>query len=447
MIATDTYHLILSQESLTTIANHVSKAIKRKLGPNEVDALIKFIARTPESRYYQKDYAGTQKAIAQDFLTRNAKMLRVVQEQDLDDNLSGVSADTDIGGISDYNRKEISQLTDDENSFKFTAHVNRRGDAVIDRERVEGKRSSPDNLLPTSAVKTQYLVNKELFKMARMIQKLLAPESTEDMFSKFQTMNTNYYSINLVHQIVQFDSRYRLPNYTNNNSDFRWYVHTAGQAGQLGAVRILDTIQQVIQMRIFPFWVPVNTTTLNPYAKIRLLIREFINQCITAYEFNDPTQSLPEAKDYHFEFDVEKQVGDRLYLVPIQNEFTFRKPMARIESITTNFRTPFQEDIFDPDSGVYTMTFGNPTLLTLTNFTDNFLNTGDLIYIYNSDSGIPTLDAELDSPYGYVITKLSATQFTIAVDSSAAVGSQTGVNVYYGSKRVTFQIEFIALEQ
>jgi hypothetical protein len=446
LITPDNFQIFLTQEALISIANKVSAITKQKLRHGQIDALTKFIARLPGTRYYQKDYNTAQNMIASDFVVRHERMLRTVQEQDLDEHLSGVDQDTDAGTIADYEKKEIFQFTPDENAYKFSAHQDRRGNSVIDEERVAGKRSSPDNLLPLNAVKTQYIVNKELYKTLKLLQSFMAPESTEEMFNKIQTISTDYDNITLVHQLIQFDSRNRLP-VTYNTNEYKWNVHTSGQTGQLGNVRILDTLQQIVRMQAYPFWAPVNNSVLNPYAKIRMLIKEFVSQSVIVSEFNDPDQSTPTIEYYHWEFEVQEVSGDRMYLVPKQPLFTFRKPMARIDTITTQFRTPFSDEVFDPDSGVFTITYANPTLFTITNPAVHLLNTGDLIYVYNSDSGDTTIDAEINNVNGHIITKLSTTEFTIPVDSSTLVGTETSINVYYGSKRLFFQIEFLSLEQ
>jgi hypothetical protein len=282
----------------------------------------------------------------------------------------------------------------------------------------------------------------------KLLNSFLAPESTEEMFSRIQSINTNYYNINLIHQLIQLDSRNRLPaTYGSNPNEYKWNIHTSGLPGQLGDVRIQDTTQQIIQMTLFPFWAPVNASVSNPYFKMRLLFKEFVSQSITVSEFNNSGQSTPTLENYHFELEVDKIVGDRMYLIPRQSLFNFRKPMARMETLTTQFRTPFNEEVFDPDSGVFTITYGNPTLFTITSPSVHLLNTGDLIYVYNSNSGNSTIDAIINDSIGYDITKLSATQFTIQVDSSVLAGSEDGINVYYGSKRVFFEVEFLCLEQ
>jgi hypothetical protein len=137
-----------------------------------------------------------------------------------------------------------------------------------------------------------------------------------------------------------------------------------------------------------------------------------------------------------------------MYLYPKENKFHFRKPMAKnIDTITIQFRTPFLNEIFDADSGIFTITYGNPTLFAIQNPTNFMLNTGDLVYVYNSDSGNTLINDEINRKAGQIITKLSNTQFSIAVDSSALSGSESGINVYFGSKRIFFQIEFTSLEQ
>jgi hypothetical protein len=447
MITRDTFHLILTQESLVKICNFISSITGKKMTLGSVDALNKFIARLPANKYYQKRCEEVQKQIAADFVNRWAASLGTIQEENFDTHISGVDQDTDVGTITDYNKKEIMQFTPDENQFKFSAHADRRGNAVIDNERVAGLRSSPDNILPLSAEKNQGLVNQELYKSSLLIQNFLAAESIEDMFSRIQSINTNYYNINLPFQILQFDSRNRLP-MNAGSSEYRWNVHHSGQTGQLGNIRVLDTVQQIIRVEAFPFWAPVNATTNNnPYLKIRMLIHELMSQSPIASEWNDPDQSIPTDEIYTFEFDVTDQVADRIFLVPKQTTFELRKPLSQLFSLTTTFRTPFEEEVFDPDNGIFTVTYGLPTLFTITTPAVHLLNTGDLVYVYNVDSGNTTIDNLINRRQGYFITVLSTTQFTIPVDSSAIVGSDVGIHVYYGSKRLFFQLKFTSLEQ
>jgi hypothetical protein len=450
MITTDTYGLLLTEDSLTSIANDVSGLIKRKLTTGDVDQIAKFCARLREGQYYRLTFRQAQKQIAKDFVARKRVQASTLTEENDDYLISGVAEDTDRGTIADYERKELMQFTPDESQYKFTAHANRRGNSVIDEERVAGERSSPDNILPVAGV-TPPVLNKEMYKMAKAVQSFIAPDSVEKMFTRVQTSNINYYNINLPHQIIQFDSRNRLPQTNNGNpSNYRWNLHTAGKPGQIGDIRIQDTLQQLVQMKLFPFWAPINPSVINPYNKIRMLILEYAAQSTQVHEFNDPSMSIPTTEQYHFELEVQKIQGDRMYLVPRENgEFHFRKPVAKnFDTFTTHFRTPFLNEVFDADSGVFIITYGNPTLFTITSPMSFNLNTGDLIYVYNSHSGNSAIDNEINRQSGQIITKLSNTQFTIAVDtSSIAPGSESGINVYFGSKRLFFQIEFTCLDQ
>lgn len=445
LLSESNYKIILTQDTLINIANAVSHLLDRKLRISEVDAIKNFVARMSAMPLYGKRYDNGINIIAKNFVRRHSEKLAAVQEQDRDTVLSGIYTDTDSGGVFDYERKELAQLTSNENSYKFTAHQNRRGDSVIDKDRVAGRRGSPNNLLPLSAEKSQQMVNTELYKTMQLLQNMLSPESTESMFARIQTIGTNYFNINLVHQIIQFDSRNRLP--ISNPNEFSWDVHTAGKPGQLGAVRVLDTVHQIIQLRAYPFWVPVNDSTSNPYAKIRLLIREFSSQSVTVSEFNNADLSIPTTSNYHFEFDVQQVVADRMLLVPVQDTYSFRKPMNVMDRITTQFFTPFQTEVFDPDFGVYTVFYGAITLFSITSAAAHLLNTGDLVYVYNSDSGDAAIDAAMNRTSGWYITKVGPATFTIPLDTSSLVGSESGIRVYYGSKRVCFQIEFLCLEQ
>jgi hypothetical protein len=447
LILHSNFKILLTRDSLNNIANNISSIIGRKLTNGDVKALTNFISGLPGTNLYNLTYAQAIRTIAEKFINRNRNNL--LQEQDDNAKLSGVDQDTDFATISDYNKKEVFQFTPDENVFKLSAHADRRGNSIIDRARVKGERSSPDNILPLNRDAAQKKVNTELLKAANMVQNLVDPDSVEKMISRVQSFMSAYNSVNLVRQIVQLDSRNRLPyTPTVNINSYKWNLHSASITGYLGSVRTLDTIQQIIRITAFDFWVPVNYSLIsNPYAKLRMLIEEFNAQSIIASEFNDPDQSIPTEERYHFEFNVSKINGDRMLLTPAQPNFTFRKPMAVLNTMTLNFRTPFQEELFDPDSGNFTITYGNPTLFTITSPTVHLLNTGDLVYVYNSDSGNTTIDRLINIVTGHNITVVSPSQFTINVDSSTLVGTEDNILVYYGSKRLFLQLELTCLEQ
>jgi hypothetical protein len=446
MISTDTYDLILRQDSLNRISNSISRIIGRKMLEGEINQLVNFIAHARESTYYNLSYAQAIQKIANSFIARFKTARATALEEDNDSLISGVSRDTDQPTISDYERKEIAQFSPDEQQYKFTAFADRRGNAVIDEKKDAGLRSTPDNILPVGSGPPGEL-DKQVYRMAKLVSDFMAPESTEQMFNRIETSNLSYNSVNLRHQTVQFDTRNRLPQTSQATNNYKWYIHTAGQVGQLGDIRTQDTLQQIVKMTLSPFWAPLNSSVVNPYRQIRMLVLEYISQAITVAEFNDPTLSEPTAEHYHFQLDVQEVRGDRMLLTP-REAFYFRYPVANIlNTFTVHFRTPFLNEVFDIDSGTFTITYGNPTLFTITNPSTFTLSTGDLVYIYNSNSGDSVIDDAINQLSGWFIAKLSNTQFTIALDSSAVAGDEENIYVYYGSKRIFFQIEFTSLEQ
>ena len=123
-----------------------------------------------------------------------------------------------------------------------------------------------------------------------------------------------------------------------------------------------------------------------------MLVKEFTSQSIMVTEFLDPNQTQPTVYYYHFEFDITTTSANKVLLTPTNKTFTFRKPFARVETITISFHTPFELMVFTPDRGVYTVTFGNHTLFTITSDPAHLLNTGDLIYVIDLDSSDQTIN-------------------------------------------------------
>jgi hypothetical protein len=441
IVTTDNYDSILiTKESLITIANHVSAAIKRKVTQGEVSMLLKFIRSLRSDTFYGMKLAEAQKSIADKFLTREQDMLAGLEEQDDDAKLSGVREVTDEGTFDEYQKKEIMQLSKDETRFKTTAFPDRRGNAIIDRARVEGTRSSPNNIKGVS----QQDATDVTYNAMRALQNFLDPESVEDLINKLRDNELHTYDdISLVHQTLQLDSRNRLQNNTSN--EYKWNIHAAGMPGHLGDVRIQDTLQQVIEVKVRPFWIPFTGPLDTYYGTIRMLIKEFYSQSIQVTEFLDPLEGNPKVSQYHFEFEIKQQDLNRIFLKPKHSTYRFRKPFARVETLTITFSTPYSDLTLLPDRGNFTMTYGNPTLFTSPNAHN--LSTGDLVYIINASTGDSSIDAELNRPQGQIVTRVDDFNFTIQVDTSSLVGTETNIHVFYGSKRIVLPLEFTSLEQ
>lgn len=441
-ITSDTYEILLTKDSLLNITNRISAIIKRQLTAPEVTKVVQFVRKLPETKYYQKSLGDVQNIIAHDYVTRYKLQQRSIEDQEDIDALVGVDKDTDDGSLQDYQKKELGQLSRDENNFKIKTFADRRGNAIVDRDRAEGRRSSPDNIPPAKPSDVE--VKRATVEGMKAISQFLDTESFEDLLGRQRNSYLTFDNVALPHQILQFDSRNRrVTNYKTN--EYTWYIHPAGKPGQLGDVRTQDTLQQIIAIKICPFWLPISSPLDIYYNKVRMLIKEFQDQSIQVTEFLDPSMHDPTSRPYHFEFEIKELQFNRVYLVPCKSTYVFRRPYAQLNNLTIMFYYPFEPLTLQPDRGTFTMTFGNPTLFT-TIAPDN-LATGDLVYITNANTGDSDLDAELNRQQGQIITRLDDFNFTVQVDTSSIAGSQNNVDVYYGAKRIFFQMEFTCLEQ
>lgn len=446
-ITPDNNQILLERESLRDITAKVSERIGRKFTVSEVKRLVEFIRQLPASKYCNTTLIKAQTILANEFLNRYTIKAELAEEEFPTSVIALTHLDeiTTEPGIDEYQKKEIKQFTKDENQNKYSAFANKRGDAVVDADRVKGIRSSPDSLPSGKKISIDDL-NKANYETLKIVKNFLDPDSIDELLNRYSSTYTNFYNINLPHQVVSLDSRNRLLTNTNTN-EYTWNLHNAGRPGHLGDIQMQDTIQQIIQMKLGSFWLPMGPIVGSYYNKIRLLIKEFTSQSTPVTEFLTSDPSNPTVYYYHFEFDIGPTSGNKVFLTPVNNTYTFRKPFARLDTLTISFRTPFNQLIFQSDRGIFTITYGNPTVFTITSATSHGLSTGDLIYVLNSSSGNAAIDSALTLTSGYFVTKISNTQFSIVLDTSTLVGTQTNVQVYYGSQRVFFPIEFTSLEQ
>jgi len=446
IITPDNHEILLTKDSLTVIANKVSGIVGKKLQRSEVDTLIKFVRTLPADRYYSLSLDEAQEKISGQFLSRYQAIANNFSEESDIEHTLGIDHITDgAGTLQEYQKMELNQLTKNENQLKFTSFQNRRGNAVVDRPRVEGDYSSPDSIKPGWKPDDDD-IRMTNYKAAKMVEKFLDPESISELFNGFRQVWTTYQTITLPHLTVPLDSRNRLVTH-NTAGEYKWNIHAAGKPGQLGDMRIQDVLEQVIQMKICPLWIPVNDVLDDYYAKIRMLIKEFSSQSNQTTQFLDAQECIPTVQNYHFEFEIQRRDKNRLYLVPICDTYKFRKPFARVETLTTCFFAPFDKVDLDADRIVCSVASGNPTIFTSS--TPHNLATGDLVYVLNyASTNIPTLDNEVNRIKGYIVTKIDATNFSIPVDTTGSLPDPaTNINVILGSKRIFFEVEFTSLEE
>jgi len=468
--------ILVTAESLRIIANHITKSIKRQLTTGEIAQLDQFINRLPGSQFSGATLAQAQQKIATQFITRYKMWDEISEERD---NLSSLlHLDNDTPTVDDAERAELMGLTDHENPLKFSMFHDRRGRSIVSRERAGDERlirnrGTPNNYLnqegrdvvdgsgipPTesfqdhetmaAAFRNQQRVNKELMKYLRTMNSTFNAETIPEIFARSTNNLITYGSITIPHQVIPLDTRFRLVNYNNTghgNTEYKWNIHTSNDAGRPGDIRMQDTITQVMAMTICPFWIPVSNAKYQYYDKVRMYIREFKEQSVQVNEFLDgDVGQVTRTNYYHFEFLIDRREVNRIHLTPICPTFTFRLPIAQVNTITVQFRSPFELITFDPDRLYFTVSNTNPAVFTSSE--DHQLATGDLVYVVGFTGGSQVVNREVNDPAGYFVTRLSATQFSIPLDLTSLAGPVDNIEVQFGSKRIVTQIEFVSLEQ
>lgn len=489
ILAANAMNILVTADSMRSIANLITKQINRKLTTGEIGQLDAFIKRLPDSQFSGMPLGDAHVKIANDFIHRFKMWDEIAEEQEDLAALTRIKEQTTEPTYVDAMKAELGALSDNENGLKYSMFHDRRGRSIVSKERA-GKertfrdRSAPNNYLnvegqdwktaedgyapaaeemtdssssdtmlnPTilaAAFRNQVRVNKELMKYLKSWNGMINAETIDDIFSRSTSSLMTFESVVMPHQVVPLDTRFRLIDYNPPipNTAYRWYVHTSNDAGRPGDIRTQDTLTQVMAMKIDPFWIPVSNARYQYYDRIRMYIHEFKSQAVQVNEFIDgDSGTVTRSNFYHFEFLVDRVGVDRIHLTPINPNYVFRMPIAQVNTLTVSFRSPFELIVFDPDRLNFVVSNTNPAVFT--SLEPNNLATGDLVYITNFYvANFPDEVSLVNQPAGWFITRLSATTFSIPVDLSALLGPVPNVEVQFGSKRIVTQIEFISLEQ
>lgn len=433
MVTLDNWQILLSQAHLLQIANATSSKLGRKLNAGEADSLVSYIRDMPAAAVANMPVGAAINLIANGWMA--ARESRRNKPADL--------PPTTPNDLEEYQRREIGQRSPSESIYKWQAFADRRGNAEIDHDRVIGNHSSPHDIAPLET----NAVQRVTYEAMKAIHEIVEPNAWQRTINTFREGYRNtFLDVQLPRQTVALDSRNSKQNYTAPG-EFQWLIHNAGQVGAIGDVRIQDTIQQIVAMQVQPFYIPVAAgTPAASYGKIRLLIKEFASQSITVAQFASPTSRELYNSNFHFEFDMGPITGGRCLLTPAgESTYVFRLPLAIVDVITLQFRSPFELLTLPSGYADMALTPGNPTILTSAAGETHGIATGDLIYVLNSASGSAAIDRELTSQSGYIVTVVNPTTLTIPVNT-AATAAQT-VQVYYASKRVFLNIRFTSIEQ
>jgi len=424
--------VLLTSDSLRTISNMVSKAIKRKLTTAEVGMLDKFINRMPGSQFESMQLGAAQKKIADQFIYKSKMYDEISADHEDLSSLIHLEGDATM---QDAQMAELNGLTTNENPLKYSMFRDRQGRSVVSRERagnanIHTNRSAANNVLNQegrdlknadgshngsdtleAAMRVQQKVNKELLGSIRTFNGTFNPETIDGIFSRSVNSLTTFNSVNLPHQVVPLDSRFRLVD-QGSNSEYKWNVHTANDAGRPGDIRIQDTLTEIMAMKICPFWIPVSNSRHQYYEKIRMYIKEFKGQSIQVNEFVDGSSANNVSTSfYHFEFLIDRREVNRIHLIPICPTFIFRLPIAQVNTLSVSFRAPFELIEFDDDRLFFSVSNSNPALFTAS--TEHKLATGDLVYVTNFQDPPIAITASFTSTCILNITAMVGTPIVV----------------------------------
>ena len=121
----------------------------------------------------------------------------------------------------------------------------------------------------------------------------------------------NYQSLFRDEYIV-IDSRYRnLANPDMTKVDFSLIMNTKIR-GDHGGIIVGNTLQDIVEIEIYPFTMPYKPVYATFYNKITLAVNEWTSNSFEAYE----------GGQFHFEFDIDNIDNNLIYLRPINNKYT-----------------------------------------------------------------------------------------------------------------------------
>ena len=240
---------------------------------------------------------------------------------------------------------------------------------------------------------------------------------------------------------ILIDSRYQnLSNQDRSKFSFTIVSETKNKSEGSGTIIASTSLQNIVEIEVFPFSIPYFTDADNYYKKITMSLLELSASSIDAYENSQ----------FHFLFDIEKRLN-LLYLTPINKIFRFHKPIAKINELTIRFGSPLAAITFEKDR-LTTSNINyasNPMIIEF--YESHSLLSGDIIYI----NGFETLDNakdlsiinDINTPKGHLCSRIDNTTISININANLIQFPDTSRQfvVYLGSKRllIPFRIRYL----
>lgn len=231
---------------------------------------------------------------------------------------------------------------------------------------------------------------------------------------------------------------------SDNVSEFSFSIVNEGFGGlsNTGIVRTSARLRNITRIKTMPFRFPSTLRSLNSTSIVSLRIREIANQAYFANNTMSQYLFLMALRE-----DSSHLTAQDLGFRP--TEVHFYEPIASLESITLSFGNPLQVLSFDPDRATATVTAsGADTLLTFA--MPHKLAIGEVVTISHFTTSSPVVDRllidEINNEFGHVLTVVTASTATFALDISGLVGTLEQADVYFESKRFLVPMEFIYID-
>jgi hypothetical protein len=239
---------------------------------------------------------------------------------------------------------------------------------------------------------------------------------------------------------ISMDSKYRLT--SNGGTDsIVWNFLNNSAINAQGAVNSIGVVQNLVAIKVNRIRIPYLDSADNTHKKITMLIEEFRAQSYIGQE----------NRRYHFQFSPEID-GNQINLIPWPGgietgKFNFRTPITQLNTLTVSFGAPLTSILFEKDRLQAAVTHTANGLFTVTE--PHNLLTGDVVSFTDFTSLTPAVDEQVlnlvNAPEGNNVVVIDAFNFEINVDLTAIINplAPQVVFVYFESKRVIIDMELI----
>jgi hypothetical protein len=375
-----------NKKFILAVVNKLTIILERKLLPNEIEGLVRYIEELDFSLMKNDSLAVIIENIANSFVqqlapdTRRSKLIdthEIMKRQ-----IGTIRHDGDESihlGIECAPHKYIDTI---QNS---------------DIQGDKGQNSKYENFTEMRAKNTDetnrvYIDGPSTFAQSGIsdVERMFSPMLDKYPMTARQRVQNIY---------LLLDSKYR--NLSTDKSVFKWTVLNSVNTTQGTVNTLSDRIHNVINMQFDRFNLPYVPSADNIYKKISLHVEEFSSMAVL----------INSGRRYHMMFDTEKE-ANLFRLTPQINDegrFRFHTPINVLDTITLKFQSPFTPVEFLQDRFNVVITPLNPTQSILTFSVPHQVVDGELVHIEDFN----TLNPSIDDPSNIAVCFIASRRLII----------------------------------